>query len=154
MNRSKSAAIVIGGLFFLFALVVVAFHGPIYMIYKWGRVIPDEENRVLYHVDHTKLAASLREFAAKQRWNNPDALRTPNFYYVDDPSLPVAVRDVHPSWVQINDERVDCGFGQIVREKSLSFGISVWRPGLEGYGAKKLADGVWFYAEDGRVPRP
>ena len=41
---------------------------------------------------------------------------------------------------------------QSVWDKSLSFGISVWREGLKGYGTKKLTDGVWFYSEDERVP--
>ena len=120
--------------------------------YELIRTIPREERRILYHIDHHALATDLRRFAAQERWNNPNKSETPDFFYGNDPKLPASVREFHPGWIQINDDRIDFGCGQAVWDKSQSFGISVWRGGLEGHGTKKLADGVWFYSEDGHVP--
>jgi hypothetical protein len=147
----------------LVIVVIIAFAGvaifcgrgfgsAVFLVYQMVRTIPREERRILYHIDHNVLAAELRRFAAERKWNNNNNTQPVEFFYGDDPSLPARLRLFRPGWIQINDDRVDFGCGQAVWDKSLSFGISVWRAGLEGYGTKRLADGVWFYSEDGRVP--
>ncbi len=131
---------------------VIYFRRPVALVYQLARIIPGEEKRILYDVDHKELAAELREFAAERRWNNWNRSPASDFFYGNDLKLPEELRQFRPGWIQIDDDRIDFGCGQSVWDKSLSFGISVWRKGLEGYGTKKLADGVWFYSEDGRVP--
>jgi len=138
----------------ILAIVVagVLYSRPLALVYELIRTIPREERRILYGVDHETLAKELRKFAAQERWNNPNKSETPDFFHGNDPRLPASLRQFHPGWIQINDDRIDFGCGQSVWDKSLSFGISVWRDGLEGFGTKKLGNGVWFYSEDGRVP--
>jgi hypothetical protein len=142
-----SLLILVGGL-----TAAIYFRRPIALVYELARIIPGEEKRVLYHIDHETLARELRAFAAEQRWNNPKMSTAVDFFYGDDPKLPAQLRQFRPGWIQISDDRIDFGCGQSVFDKRLSFGISVWRVGREGYGTKKLADGVWFYSEDGHVP--
>jgi hypothetical protein len=143
------AIIVFGGIAFSYAR---GFGAVTFLLYEMVRTIPREERRVLYQMDHAALAIELRRFAAERRWNNPIKSTTSDFFYGNDSKLPEQLRQFRPGWIQINDDRIDFGCGQSVWDKSLSFGISVWREGLEGHGTKKLANGVWFYSEDGRVP--
>jgi hypothetical protein len=123
-----------------------------FLLYSMTREIPGEERRVFYDIDHNALARELRPFAAERRWNNPNKASSADFFYGDDPQVPARLREFKPGWIQISDDRIDFGCGKAVWDKSLSFGISVWREGLEGHGTKKLAAGVWFYSEDGNVP--
>jgi hypothetical protein len=118
------------------------FRLPIAFVYLAAREIPSEEKRILYHMDHKALAQELRGFAAQERWNNANRSQAADFFYGDDSKLPDSVRQFRPGWIQINDERIDFGCGRAVLDLSKSFGISVWREGLEGHGTKKLANGV------------
>lgn len=153
MSHFKTAAVSAAVTIFVTALLVgIYFRFPIYFAYKMASEIPERERKILYHVDHRSLAANLRKFAAERKWNNPDRRSQSDFFYGDDSALPAALRDLEPSWVQIKDDHIDFGYGVVARERSLSFGISVWREGLPGSGTKELEDGVWFYSEDGRVP--
>jgi hypothetical protein len=138
----------------LFVLLLLGFwlRWPLYLVYEAASANPQKERTLLYHTDHAELASELRRFAADRRWNKPDKKDTRDFYYGNDPALPRAVRALGPCWVEIKDDRVDLGCGEAVFDESRSFGISVWREGLPGWGTKKLADGVWFYADNGRVP--
>lgn len=120
---------------------------PLYMIYKTRNYFAEKETTLLYYAKHKGLATELRRFAEEQRWGRADKSPEPDFYYGDDPKLPALVRAVHPSWVQISDDRIDLGCGDVTWIGSRSFGISVWRTGIEGWGAKKLGEGVWFYSD-------
>ena len=48
------------------------------------------------------------------------------------------------SAIRVLDNRVELEFGGTF----LHFGICAFRVGNEGYGVKKLGDGVWYYSED------
>ena len=153
MKRFRTYSVVCTSLILLVLFgVLVYFRFPIALAYSAVRDIPSEEKRILYHIDRKALAEQLRGFAGRQRWNNANRSQAADFFYGDDPKLPDSVRQFRPGWIQISDERIDFGCGRAVFDLSKSFGISVWREGLEGHGTKKLANGVWFYAEDGRVP--
>jgi hypothetical protein len=93
------------------------------------------------------LAGDLRQFAREQRWDHPEKTnQSADFYYENDSRLPGSIGLLKPSWVQISDERIDISCGDIEHEAALSFGLRVWRdPKAEGYGTKKVADGVWYY---------
>jgi hypothetical protein len=107
-----------------------------------------KERQLLYEIDHSVFASMVRQFAANHGW---DQYPVPPLHFTNnDPAVPVALRGLGFSIVNIYDDRVDVDFGGAF----LSFGISVFREGAVGYGTKELGDGIWFYAEDGRVPGP
>jgi hypothetical protein len=100
------------------------------------------------------VAADLRRFAREQRWDHPEKEGTAaDFYYHDDSRFTDAIKRLEPSWLQISDERVDVGCGEITHEGAFSFGLSVWRdPSAVGYGTKRIADGVWYYQQEYEYP--
>ena len=100
------------------------------------------------------LAADLRRFAREQRWDHPEKTGTAaDFYYHNDSRFSDAIKDLEPSWIQISDERIDVGCGEITHEGAFSFGLSVWRdPNAVGYGTKRIADGVWYYQQEYEYP--
>ena len=140
------------GALFILLLLGIWLRLPLFLVYEAASTNPRCERQLLYHTDHKELAAELRRFGAERRWNNPDHKAASDFYYGGDPALPPAVRALGQCWVEIKDDRVDVGCGQAVFDTTRSFGISVWREGLPGWGIKKLGEGVWFYSDKGRVP--
>ena len=133
--------------------LLILLRAPLYFVYKMRARIPESERKILYHVDHKQLAIELRKFAIEQRWNKLEKKEAKaDFFYGDDQRLPDSVRVLKPSWVQIDDDQIDVGCGQIIWDETKSFGIRTWRDGLSGTGTKKLAEGMWFYSDDGRVP--
>jgi hypothetical protein len=150
-TAALTAVVMIVGILLAFAIF---FWRPIFLIYSMIREVPVKEKALLYKTEHEQLAVALRRFAAEQRWNNPEKENSQqrDFFYGDDQNLPAAVRALKPSWVEITDDRVDVGCGLAIWDVSRSFGISVWRSGLPGWGTKKLAEGMWFYSDDNRVP--
>lgn len=65
----------------------------------------------------------------------------------DDPRLPDYVRSLKPSAVYIrNNDHIIIDFGGPFD----AMDIRAFKPGVEGYGTKKLGDGLWFYYRDGR----
>jgi hypothetical protein len=100
------------------------------------------------------VAADLRQFAREQRWDHPDKTNTAaNFYYHDDSRFSDAIKRLEPSWIQISDDRIDVGCGEITHEGVFSFGVSVWRdPKAEGYGTKKIGEGIWYYQQEDEYP--
>lgn len=126
---------------------------PLYLVYKMRASVPEKQRRILYQTDSNAVAGAVRRFAAEQRWSVLDKTNSPpDFYYGDDQRVPASIRALEPSWVEIDDDHVDIGCGLFVREQGHSFGISVWRDGVEGSGTKKLGSGIWYYSEDGKIP--
>jgi hypothetical protein len=133
-------------------LLCVWLREPLYIAYKMRTEFGEKQRKLLYHTNHKHLATELRRFATERRWDNEGKKATPDFYYGDDPALPPALKALGPSWVEINDDRIDVGCGGFVREQGHSFGISVWREGLAGSGVKKLEEGMWFFSDDEHIP--
>lgn len=125
---------------------------PIYIVYKMRTAVAEKQRQILYHTNHQELAVELRRFATEQRWAKGGNNAPADFYYGDDPRLPPVLKPLAPSWVEISDDRIDVGCGMFIREQGHSFGVSVWRDGLPGSGAKKLDEGIWFYSDDGHIP--
>src|SRR5207244_6490411 len=68
VNRHRSYAVACSLLILAVALTaIIYFRRPIFLVYRLSRIIPNEERRILYHVDHNALAVELRRFAAEQR---------------------------------------------------------------------------------------
>lgn len=112
-----------------------------------NRMDREEERELLYKVNHVVLASELRTFANEKRWSKPVTASDSDCFHKSDP-IPASLKILNPSQICVFDDRVeyDCGGA------FLSFGIAVFRQGVAGHGTKKLGDGIWFYAEDGRVP--
>src|SRR5206468_1454199 len=114
VNRHRSYAVACSLLILAVALTaIIYFRRPIFLVYRLSRIIPNEERRILYHVDHNALAVELRRFAAEQRWNSPNKSKPADFFYGDDPKLPDSLRQFRPGWIQINDDRIDFGCGSL-----------------------------------------
>ncbi|SRR5579884_4200416 len=111
------------------------------------RLDREAERQLLYNVNHAVLASELRSFANEKRWSKPVTGSDSDCFHKSDP-IPPSLKVLDPSQICVFDDRVeyDCG------GPFLSFGIVVFRQGLAGHGTKNLGNGIWFYAEDGRIP--
>jgi hypothetical protein len=106
------------------------------------------KRQILYHVDHAALATEMRKFAEQQRLEKPITSVAPLWIRDSDPDFPSSLKILKCSSVIVFPDRVRLEFGG----PFLHFGIFVFDRGHPGEGTKRLADGVWFYSEDGRVP--
>ena len=150
MNRWRKAFLWSFGLIALAALATVLVR--VYPVIAGFSVLHSEntarERQLLYEIDHAEFASVVRRFAAENGWNQDRVW--PVYFEKTDTRVPMVLRGLGFSILNIYDDRVDVDFGG----PFLSFGISVFRDDADGYGTKKLGDGVWFYAEDGRIPAP
>ena len=149
MNRRKIVTLLTLALLFVLAATCMRIvWTPLAFAFATNRMDREQERQLLYNVDHRVLAAELRKFASEERWSKQANSSEPTLVNANDPRLPTALRVLHSSGVSIYDDRVeyDCG------GPFLSFGIAVFREGNPGHGTKRLGEGIWFYAEDGRVP--
>ena len=104
--------------------------------------INQQERFLLRKVDHRALAQELRDLADRQEWKDVD-------FNKDDPTLPVYVRSLKPSAVYLRgNDHVIIDFGGPFD----AMDIRAFKPGIEGYGTKKLGGGLWFYARGGSGP--
>jgi len=123
--------------------------GPLYFSYTIHGLNMAKEKQLLYQIDHEELASELRDFANANGWRGRHKSFDFEYYLKGDPEVPEPLRALNPSVIRIFKDRIEFECGGAF----LSFGISVFRDGISGYGTKKLAEGVWFYAEDGRAPK-
>lgn len=125
---------------------------PVAFTIALSREIHQREHALLYQTDHALVASAMREFATDRRWSHaqppPSPGEDPWMYLGDNPLLPPAVRVLKPSSVFLFEDYVELEFGGAL----MHFGIRTFRPGLPGYGTKRLGEGVWFYSENGTVP--
>jgi hypothetical protein len=105
------------------------------------RAMDDRERVVLYQLDHASTAKKLRQFAQQIGWKRADIRAS-------DPRFPAALRRFEPWGVWMYPDYIELEFGGAFGD----IGFRAFRPGLAGTGTKKLGDGVWYYAQDGRVP--
>ncbi len=123
---------------------------PLYFAYTIHRQIGEKERQLLYRINHKVFASELRDFAKVHRWNFPREPEGFDYFRATDPGVPPELRALDPSLIRIFNDRIEFECGGAL----LSFGIVVFREGLRGSGTKELGDGIWFYAEDGAVPKP
>jgi hypothetical protein len=122
---------------------------PLYFDYKINSLNTAKERQLLYQLNHEVLGSELREFANQYRWSNPRHDAQFNYYRRTDSEVPEPLRALNPSAIRIFDDRIELEFGGAF----LNFGIAAFRPGLVGGGNKKLGEGIWFYSEDGHIPK-
>jgi hypothetical protein len=122
--------------------------GPLSCAQRTPADATEEEKHILYHVDHTELAAQLRQFATEMRWGRNEKKGEPNILWANDSRIPPGLEGLSPTSIAVFDDRIilECGGGLF------HFGVVAFRQGIEGSGTKKLGVGLWFFAEDGRVP--
>lgn len=123
--------------------MVCAFLGEIAnCIHYWDATgSKSKEQFLLLKVDHRRLAQELRNFAEQRGWHDAD-------FGKDDSELPAFLRSLDPSSVYIRTDHIIIDFGGPFD----AMNIHAFKPGIEGYGTKKLGDGLWFYARGGSGP--
>jgi hypothetical protein len=121
--------------------VLFSAKSPIAFIIGMQRVINQKERFLLHKVDHHRLAQELRNFAEQHHWHDADFVK-------DDPELPPFLRSLEPSSVYIRTDHIIVDFGGLFD----AMDIRAFKPGVEGYGTKKLGDGLWCYARGGSGP--
>lgn len=112
---------------------------PLAFITGMQHVINEKKHFFLYELDHHVLAKELREFAQQEGWKDADFNR-------DDPKLPASLRNLKPSAVYMRNNHIIIDFGGPFNAMDLR----AFKPGVEGYGNKKIEEGFWFYARDGK----
>jgi hypothetical protein len=100
-----------------------------------------QERFILYQVDHAAFGKALRDFGEQRRWY-------PDDFDPGNTLVPDAVRVLHPSGISVYHDYVEVNFGG----PFLDISFRAFRPGVSGYGTKRLGDGLWFYSEDGSCP--
>lgn len=123
---------------------------PLYFAYTMHRQIGEKERQLLYRINHKVFASELRDFAKAHRWSSPREPEGFDYFRATDPDVPPDLRALGPSVIRVFNDRIEFECGGAF----LSFGIVAFREGLHGGGTKELGDGIWFYAEDGAVPKP
>ena len=83
------------------------------------------------------MAECLREFAKQHEWLEGTQINK------DDPRLPPCVRGLDINGIYIEHDYVALSFGSAFQLMELR----AFRPGVPGYGTRKLADGFWYYAD-------
>ena len=117
-------------------------HSPLFF-HIYMRHLVNQQGRFLCHeIDHAVVAETLRSFAEQQKWSESS-------FGKDDPRVPAALRVLKPSAIFVHPDYIALDFGG----PFFQMDIRAFKPGLAGEGTKKLADGVWFYSEDGSYPR-
>lgn len=114
---------------------------PVSFMIAMRHAINEQKRLLLYEIDHAVLAQTLRQFAEQQQWTDRD-------FKADDPELPASLRILKPSSVYIRNDHILIDFGGPFD----AMDIRAFKPGIEGYGTKKLGEGLWFYSRDGSGP--
>ena len=146
--RKSVIVIVISGVVSALAIGVVLFFEPIQVGNRLVKNIHEREKQLLYETDHAALASELRKFADEQRWRQPGDNSPPKMFWPNDDAVPASLRVSKPTSITIFDDRIMFERGGPI----LHFGIVVFREGIVGEGLKQLAPGVWFYADNNRIP--
>ncbi len=124
----------------------------------WGshRHIQSRQHLLVYGLNPGAILAAapeIRQNASTYRqdptWNNVPA---GTFRYPDpnDPALPAAIKALKPSSIIIETHsvRIEMGGG------FFHYGVIAYPPGIRGHGLKELTPGLWYYADDHRIPAP
>jgi hypothetical protein len=106
------------------------------------------QREIFYHINHTPLADEVRKFAEQQRQETSITETAPLLFRGNNLELPTSLQTMKCTGVAIFADRVRLEFGG----PFLHFGLDVFNKGVPGNGIKELAEGVWYYSEDGRVP--
>ena len=123
--------------------VIYSEHSPVAFIFGMRHAMLQQERYVLYHIDHAAIASQLRELAQQRGWDRFDMPAS-------DPAFPPALRLLKPWGIWAFPDYAELEFGGAFGD----IGLRVFRPGLAGYGTKRLGDGIWFYSQDGSCPDP
>jgi hypothetical protein len=126
----------------------------------WGGRHEIEERRyaLLHATDHHAILAAAQEFLTKKLTYRPDPKwNAPTADYPDpkDPNMPAAVKALRPSTIVTGTDYVQFEMGGgffhygLIASPIADFDPNQRRIGL---ASVKLINGVWYYAEDGKLP--
>jgi hypothetical protein len=126
------------------------FFPPLYLTYKIHQLSTDKERQLLYKLNPDLVASEVRKFGDANGWKGAHQGLGFEYFVQNDPQVPEVLRALNPTIIRVFPERIDLDFGGAF----LSFGLSIFRDRIDGGGTKRLGNGIWFYADDGRVPAP
>ena len=148
LRLSVAAAIVFVVMLFLLPTV---FHKARLRVLAW--IVQHEitkKERIVLASDVNSIASEVRAFAGSRRWSLTKGDPSPDRFSSRTTQMPKSLSRLEPLTMWIFDDRVeiDCG-GPLA-----SFGLVIFREGVEGNGTEKLADGVWYFSDNGQLPSP
>ena len=119
-----------------------------------SRQIEQKQQAILYHPNHqailnacAQIHANARSFRRNPDWHNmaPNDFSKPD---PSDPGIPSIIKTLKPAYIDIdtNFVRLEMGGG------FYHYGIEAFFNGAAGQGTKRLVPGLWYYAEDGKIP--
>jgi hypothetical protein len=111
--------------------------------------ITQKQKMILYETDHFVLARELRNFGEQMRQTVKFPENGGVTIFSDEPSIPPSLKILKPTSLRVLTDRVEMEFGGAF----LHFGVVAFVQGA-GDGEKQLAEGMWFYSENKRVPPP
>jgi hypothetical protein len=111
-----------------------------------GRVIDAKQASLIYRIDHGALASCARASV----WPADTAVDplAVGLYNKGDARVPDALWIAKASRILVAEDRVRMEYGGAL----LHYGIAIFPKGQIGEGTRMLADGVWFYSDNGRYP--
>ncbi len=113
----------------------------------------DQFQRVLlYRVDLGILEFELQRYANERLWSDKSAALADApivMYGKQLDSLPPSLRLLGPSSVTLSVTSIQYELGGTM----LHFGFTVFREKASGEGTKQVGESMWFYSENGKLPR-
>lgn len=118
---------------------------PLLFVIRLERLITSKQSTLIYKADHTALANSVRAYA----WP-PDQSPQPaiGLYEKGDSRIPDSLWVTKPNRILVQKDSVSLEYGGAL----LHYGIRIFPENQSGEGTLKLANGVWFYSENGQYP--
>ena len=148
------------------AILLLALSPLVYLVgaygdwqfWGWPREIESRKRLILYKLNPAAVLATCRQIRANQAkfrgnpfWNPPLPIGS-DMPDPADPLMPPIIRTIHPSGIIITPEGVHIELGGGFMHFGLAEAIAGAPP--PPFAAKQLVPGLWYYAEDGRIPPP
>jgi hypothetical protein len=110
-----------------------------------------EQKLLLEQIDRPALLATLRDYAARQRWNSATPAEVPSLPdgTVDLSKLPPELQRLKPKYIWLDDDAIALVYGGALGH----WGIRAFRPAVAGAGLRQLAAGLWFFTDDDDTAR-
>ena len=115
-------------------------------LYAFHHEIMRHRARWLYEINHERLASAVKSFAWSTNYYL--SVERDETFMPGDTNVPQLVWDLQPSSVHIDQEKVRIGCASAWAP----FALFIYKTGVKGSGTVEIADGIWFWAEDERIP--
>ncbi len=117
------------------------------------QTIEAKKRQLLYSIPHADVLAGCDFIQANRGKFRPDpnwSAPIPDYPDPTDPLIPSAICALKPVCITIDKNSVRLEFGG----GFLHFGLEGYSPGIRGSGNVEIIPRLWFYTEEGKVPKP